>query len=202
MARSTPNGIVIGEVCDLEDPENIGRVRVTFPHLDNAKSDWMKIATPMGGKERGFFFRPEKGDEVLIAYEQNDSERGYILGALWSKTDSPPAQEGNAKDNNWRFIRSRSGHIIKLDDKQGSEKIEIIDKDSKRKIVIDCQGSKIQVIADAGDIEVNAGAGNVKVSAAQNVEINAKGDVTIKATNLTLEASGKVTIKGASVNIN
>lgn len=202
MARNGNNGIVIGEVCDLEDPLDLARIRVTYPHLGGVKSDWAKLVTPMAGKERGIFFRPEVGDEVLVAFELNDSERPYVLGALWSQEDPPPPNEGSAKDNNWRFIRSRSGHVIKLDDKQGQERIEIIDKDEKRRIVIDCGGSKIQITADDGDIEINAGAGNVKVEAAKNVDITASTEVNIKAKNITLDASGVLTLKGGTVNIN
>jgi len=201
--KNDTNGIVIGEVCDLEDPDKLGRVRVTFPHLDGVKSDWAKLVSPMAGKERGIFFRPEKGDEVLVAFEHNDGNRPYILGSLWSQVDTPPPSEGSAKDNNIRFIRSRSGHIIRLDDTKGKEKIEFIDKDSQRRIVIDCDQKKIQITADQGDVEVAAKAGNVKVEAATNVEVNAKGNVAIKAQgNLSLEATGTLTIKGATVEIN
>lgn len=200
--KNDTNGIVIGEVCDLEDPDKLGRVRVTFPHLGGVKSDWAKLVSPMAGKERGMFFRPEKGDEVLVAFEHNDGNRPYILGSLWSQVDTPPPSDGSAKDNNIRFIRSRSGHILRLDDTKGKEKIEFIDKDSQRRIVIDCDRKKIQITADEGDVEVSA-KGNVKVDANGNVEVSAKGNVSIKAQgSLSLEASGKLTIKGATVEIN
>ncbi len=142
--KNDTNGIVIGEVCDLEDPDKLGRVRVTFPHLGGVKSDWAKLVSPMAGKERGIFFRPEKGDEVLVAFEHNDGNRPYILGSLWSQVDTPPPSEGSAKDNNIRFIRSRSGHILRLDDTKGKEKIEFINKDSQRRIVIDCDQKKFR----------------------------------------------------------
>jgi len=188
------NGIVIGEVSTLEDPENLGRVKVKFPHLDDQESDWAKLATLMAGPERGVFFRPEIGDEVLVALEHGDYRRAYVLGGLWSQVDKPPTDDGDAKKNNWRFIKSRSGHIIKLDDTQGSELIEITDKSGNHQIIIDSANQKIQVICNAGDVEVSAGSGTVKVEAT-TVEIKASG-------NMNLEASGTMTIKGATVNIN
>lgn len=45
------NGIVLGVVTDLNDPENLGRVRVRLPHLNDQQSDWSRVATPMGGKD-------------------------------------------------------------------------------------------------------------------------------------------------------
>jgi len=195
------NGVVVGEVIDLEDPENLGRIKVSYPHLQDKPSDWVRMVTPMGGAERGAFFRPERGEEVLVVYEQGEARRPYMLGGLWSKTDRPPADDGNAKENNWRFIRSRSGHLIKLDDTDGSELIEFEDKDGARRIVIDSAGTKIRIECDSGDVEVTAESGKVIVKA-QNVEVNAdaidvtgRSKVAISAPQIQLEASGMMSIK-------
>ncbi len=188
------NGIIIGLVTDLKDPENIGRVRVTYPYLGDETSDWARLVTQMAGKDRGMFLRPEVGDEVLVAFELGDVRRPYILGSLWSTTDTPPADDGQAAQNNWRFITSRSGHMVKLDDTAGKEKIEIIGSDGQRQIVFDIAKQKIQVTCDSGDVEVSATAGSVKVDAL-TVEIKASG-------NMTLQATGSMTIKGATVAIN
>jgi phage baseplate assembly protein gpV len=113
---------------------------------------------------------------------------------LWSATDTPPPDDGNAKQNNLRAIHSRNGHKVILDDTKGKEKIQIIGSDGQRKIVFDIAAKKIQVTCDSGDIEVSAPAGNVKVDAT-TVSVKASG-------NMNLEASGTMTIKGATVNIN
>ena len=194
MIEHQTNGIVTGLVTSLEDEENIGRVKVEYPHCGGKESDWARIATPMAGNNRGAFFRPEKDDEVLIAFEHGDPRRPYIIGSLWSKTDQPPPDDGNAKENNWRFIRSRSGHIIKLDDTNGQEKIEFIDKDGARKVIIDSAQQKIQVICDTGDVEVQAASGKVLVEA---LEITLRADQ-----QLTLTSNGTVTIQGQMVSIN
>jgi uncharacterized protein involved in type VI secretion and phage assembly len=194
MSEQRGNGIVIGVVKDLDDPENLGRVKVKYPHLGDAPSDWARLVSLMGGAKRGAFFRPEVEDEVLIAFEHGDPRRPYILGALWSKTDPPPADDGAKTKNNWRFITSRSGHVIKLDDTSGKEKVEIIDKDGAHKIVIDAANKKIQITCDSGDIEVSAPSGALKVQA-QSVEVKA-------SSTMSLEASGTLTIKGSTVNIN
>lgn len=194
MESSRENGIVAGVVVDIEDPENLGRIQVSFPHLSDQQSDWARLVTPMAGKDRGVFFRPEVGDEVLVVFEHGEARRPLIVGSVWSTQDTPPPDDGNTKQNNWRFIKSRSGHIIRLDDTSGGEKIEIIDKDSSRRVVIDSSGSKIQVSCDQGNIEVTANSGTVTVSA-MTVKITASGDMTLQAT-------GTMTIKGATVNIN
>jgi uncharacterized protein involved in type VI secretion and phage assembly len=190
----TNNGLIIAQVSSLEDPENLGRVKVTYPSLQNQESDWATLVSQMAGSERGLFFRPEVGDTVLVGFEKGDAQQPYILGSVWTQSSKPPADDGDKKKNNWRFIRSRSGHIFKLDDTQGSEKIEIIDKDGAHKVIIDSANKKIQVICDNGDVEVSAGSGKVSVSA-QTIELNASGSMTISA-------QGELTIRGATVKIN
>lgn len=220
MSENRSNGIVIGLVSDLNDEENLGRVKVTFPHLENQESDWARLATPMAGPGRGTFFRPEKGDEVLVGFEHGDPRRPYILGSLWSQTDQPPSDDGKKTENNWRFIQSRSGHIFKLDDTQGKEKIEILSKGGHQvrlddtpggekieiiarggqKVIIDATGDQIQIVCSSGEVKVEAL--NVNVKATANLNLEASGSMSLKATSLNVEASGNLTLKGGVVLIN
>lgn len=221
------NGILIGLVVDrkdLDDPDRLGRVRVVFPTLDDQKSYWARVASPMAGKGRGVYMIPDIGDEVLCALEHGDPRRPYIIGALWSKPDKPPPSDNKPSENNWRFIQSRAGHRLIFDDTQGAEKVTLTDMDEvqigvKRKLVIDPVNKKIQVICDEGDVEVTVKRGNVSVETqAGNVSVNATGDISLKASGTisiegatvaikatgtgSVEASGPLTIKGATVNIN
>ena len=178
------HGVVIGVVDDLDDPEGLARVKVKFPHLADEPSNWARLAQPMAGAGRGTFFRPQKGDEVLVACEHGDIRQPYVLGALWSKTDQPPDQTGAATDNNIRVIVSRSGHRITLDDTQGSERIEITDHAGKQAVVLD--GSSVTVRADDGQVTIKA---------SRDITVSADG-------NLNLTANGTVKIAGATVTIN
>lgn len=186
-------GVVIGVVSNNQDDEGYARVKITFPWLtDDEESKWARIASVMAGDMRGAYFLPEVGDEVLVAFEHGDINRPYILGALWNGVDKPPATNEDGK-NNLRFIQSRSGHKITLDDTEGSEKIEIIDKDGKNSITWDTTENKISISAGK-DITVDAADGKISLNATE-IEIKSSGDATI-------EASGDMTIKGATVNIN
>jgi uncharacterized protein involved in type VI secretion and phage assembly len=169
------DGVLIGIVESLD--EDYGRVYISYPHLAYTPSSPARIAAPMAGKSRGIFFRPEKGDEVLVACEHGDLRRPYVLGALWSKADPPPDTDGSRTDNNQRVIVSRSGHKVIFDDTRGGEKITIVDQAGKRSIVLD--GSSIQIKAEVGDVSVEA-KGNLALKAGGNLTVEAK-QVAIKA---------------------
>lgn len=188
------NGVVIGIVADLDDPLSLGRVRVRLPHLADQLTDWSRVASPMAGKDRGFFMRPEVGDEVLLVFEQGDPRRACIAGAFWSAADTPPEDDGKKVDNNWRFFRSRSGHLLKFDDTSGAERIEIVGQGGGHKLVIDVSGKKIEISCDTGDISLSAPAGKLSIDA-QQVEIHATAALKI-------EAGGALTLNGATVAIN
>ena len=104
------------------------------------ESNWGRIATPMAGGSQGFQFMPEINDEVLVAFEQGDVNRPYVLGGLWTKTSMPPLAAPMAVIGGKvakRIIKTASGHTLTFTDAPGQEKIEVIDKTMMNKIVID-----------------------------------------------------------------
>ena len=195
------NGVVVGVVTNNQDPEKMGRVKVKFPWLSDAdESNWARVAAPMAGNARGFYFLPEVDDEVLVAFEHGDARFPYVVGALWNGTDAPPADNGDGK-NNVRVIKSRSGHVIRLTDEDGKEKIEIIDKSEKNSIVIDTSKNTLTITTDK-DIVFSAAQGSIKLDA-QKIEIKSSADTKIESgAGMDVKASGQMNVKGATVNIN
>ncbi len=194
-------GVTIAEVTNNKDEEGLGRVKVKFPWLsDTDESFWARVLTPMAGKAYGMYFLPEVGDEVLVAFEHGMIEFPYILGGLWNGKDKPPDTNSDGK-NNKRVIKSRSGNIIRLDDTEGEEKIEIIDKSTKNSIVISTKDNTITIIADA-DITIQSSQGKLKLSG-KGIEIDSQAEVKITASqNIDLQAGPQLNIKGNMVNIN
>lgn len=194
-------GGVIGTVTNNQDPDNLGRVKVQFPWLsDEDESNWARIVSPMAGKETGIFFLPEVGDEVFVVFQYGDINMPYVVGSLWNGVDVPPETNSDGK-NNIRIIKSRSGHIIKLDDTEGKEKIEIVDKTEKNMITIDAKDNKISLTTDK-DIEIAAPNGKVTITA-KDLEMKSSAATKIEASaGMDLKASGTMNVKGAMVNIN
>jgi uncharacterized protein involved in type VI secretion and phage assembly len=105
-------GVVTGKVLSVKDPDGQGRVQVSLPWLGGqSDSYWSPVATLMGGGGRGSWFMPEEGDEVLVAFNQDDVAHPFILGYLWNGQDTPPST-----DPHLRTIRSVNGHEIQLYD--------------------------------------------------------------------------------------
>jgi uncharacterized protein involved in type VI secretion and phage assembly len=209
-------GVVIGIVTNNQDPENLGRVKVKFPWLSQEdESAWARIAAPMAGNKRGAYFLPEVDDEVLVAFERGDLRFPYILGALWNGKDETPEKNDDG-GNHIRAIVSRSGHVIRLNDKDGSEKIEIIDKTKKNSIVFDTANNTIQITSDK-DIKLSAPQGAIELDA-QTISIKSSADTKIEAQNLEtkssvstkieasagmdLNANAPMNLKGATINLN
>ncbi|MEI7555260.1 VgrG-related protein [Candidatus Chlorohelix sp.] len=214
-------GVVIGIVTNLNDPDNLGRVKIKFPWLPQAQgqdieSNWARVAMPMAGNNRGFFFMPEVNDEVLVAFEQGDLQYPYIIGALWNGKDAPP-ELSQALSNGvvkQRLIKSKSGHVITLDESDDKPKISIVDKTGSNKIIIDSQNNtitieskdKISITSTTKDIELKAAAGKVTLDAKEieiksstNTKISATAKMEVTGLNLEVKASASAKIDGGGM---
>ena len=194
-------GVVVGVVTNNQDPDGMGRVKVKFPWLSaDEESHWARIAAPMAGGDRGAYFLPEVDDEVLVVFEHGDIRFPYVIGALWNGKDAPPAKNDDGK-NNVRLIKSRSGHVVKLNDEDGKETIEIVDKTKKNSIVIDTSKNTITITSDK-DITLSATKGTIKLDA-QKLELKSSADTKVEAGGkMDVTASAAMKIKGATVDIN
>ncbi|WP_458210352.1 phage baseplate assembly protein V [Haladaptatus sp. NG-SE-30] len=205
MGNDAIRGVANGIVTDNKDPDGMGRVKLTFPwRAEDGESYWARMATTMAGTERGTYFLPEVGDEVLVAFEDGNIHYPYVLGALWSSEERPPEDNADGK-NDVRTIRSRSGHEITLNDSDTAGNIEITTNSGHTIVLDDSTGSEKIHIADRTgkntvDLDSNTGSIDVSSAATVNVEstmINIKGKG-----NVSVEAGGILTLKGSIVKIN
>jgi phage gp45-like len=99
------------------------------------------------------------------------------------------------------MIKSRSGHIIRLNDEEGKETIEIIDKSGKNSIAIDTTNNAIAITSDK-DITLKAPQGTIKLDA-QKLEIKSSADTKIEANaGMDIKANATLNLKGATINLN
>lgn len=197
------SGVSVGIVTANDDAR--GRVKLTFPwHESQDESDWARIATLMAGPDRGTFFVPEVGDEVLVAFEQGDIQYPYVIGALWNGEDKPPVDNA-AKKNDVRSVKSRSGHEMRFDDADGAESVEIRTAGGHRISLDDTDGSERITIEDktgSNRLSFDATTNAIELAAAGTISVNAPVLEFTADGNVTVEAGGVLTLKGGMVMIN
>jgi uncharacterized protein involved in type VI secretion and phage assembly len=185
--RTVP-GVVNALVSNIDDPDGLGRIKVTFPWLgDKSETHWVRVAAPGAGNERGALFMSEVGDEVLVAFAHGDARLPYVIGGLYNGQDKPAV--AGAVDNGkvvQRVLVARNGHRLVLDDKD--DVITLATGDGNHKVVID-QKSKKVVVDTAGDVEVTAQQ-QVTIKAGSSMTLEAQGAFELKANGVTIDAGG------------
>ncbi len=177
-------------VMENADPETLGRIRVQFPWQTSTYSPWIRIAQPHSGANKGFHFIPELGEEVMVGFEGNNVEMPFVLGSLYN--GSGKVDEFTTDTNDAKVIRTRSGHTIELNDKDGEEKINIYDNEGS--IITFDTANKSLIINSAENIDIAAK--NINISAEENIVIGAKANIDIAAEgDLNEQAKGNIALQ-------
>jgi Rhs element Vgr protein len=191
------NGLQIGTVASNEDPDGEHRVRVRLP-LVNAQADgvWARIAAPDAGSERGFFFRPEIGDEVVVGFLEDDPRRPVILGMLHSSAKAAPL--AGSDDNHEKLYRSRSGMRLYFDD---DKKVVLLETPAGNRLTLseDAQGVKLE---DQNGNKIELAPAGIKIESAAALELKATGDLKLSGLAAELSGSSSTAVKGPTVAIN
>lgn len=208
-------GVTVGVVTDIDDPDKLGRIKVKLLNRDTSidETDFIRIATPMTGKEWGMFFFPEVGDEVLLAFGGGQLSRPYVIGSLWNQNYKPPVQIKDKK-NIVREIKTKNGHQIIFHDEDNKDFIEIAtpkrlkiklddeknniviqDKDGKNIVKIDSQNG---IITIEGEKKINICSGNSKLlldGSANTASLQSKQSLKISSQQIIIEAKGTLDLK-------
>lgn len=192
-AAMGPGGLFYGvypaRVTDIVDPDQQGRVKVRLPWSpdpgDSSFEAWARLATMMGGNDRGTFFIPDVDDEVLVAFEAGNPRRPYVVGALWNGQDSPPEQMDGAGENNLKTILSRQGVRMTMDDTDGATKLRL-ETPMGQSIVLD-DGQLSITAEDANGNSITMDTSGITIIAVSQVEIQAS-TVEVDAAEVTVNA--------------
>jgi phage baseplate assembly protein gpV len=154
--------VCTAHVVDNVDPLGEGRVQIALEAKAGKRRAtlWARLATLSAGHERGTWFLPEVGDEVVVAFERGDPSLPIVVGSLWSAGDSPP--ETGPERVERTTIRTRSGAIIRIEDGAA---------DAPGSITID-DGAGDSVRMSPAGIDIRS-SGHVTISAAARVEVRA-----------------------------
>lgn len=188
------NGLQIGLVTQLEsDPEGENRIKVNLPMVSGDEQGiWARVATLDAGKERGSFFLPEIGDEVLLGFVNASPNDAIVLGML--NSSNKPAPLTASDDNHEKGFVTRSG-------------IKFIFNDDKKSVVLETPGGKkIRVDEDADEIVLEDDHSNVvklnpdgiSLDSPKDIKLKASGDVTIEGLNVSAKATAQFKAEGSA----
>jgi uncharacterized protein involved in type VI secretion and phage assembly len=175
-------GLQLGIVAPFEaDPEHQSRVKVRVPAFGDEEGSflWARVASPDAGNQRGFHFRPEEGDEVLIGFLNQDPRYPILLGRLHgSKNAPPPALVDDTADNLKKGIVTRSGTTILFTD---AKKPSITVKTpAGNQLLLDDQEEKLTLTDQHGN-SIVMGKSGIKIVSCAEIAIEAKDGITIKS---------------------
>ncbi|WP_022774809.1 phage baseplate assembly protein V [Butyrivibrio sp. AE2015] len=205
-------GVYLGKVTSNFDMTLPGMVRVTIyaRDYDQEKQVWARMSYPYSGSNWGEYFCPEVGDQVLIAFENGNISRPYIIGSVPKSTDR--FAKGCIDMNNAnKKIRTKNGNSISFVDKAVGEgamdKITISTSTDAHQIELNNEGKQIvitdksksnQIVmkTETGQMEIKAQT-KLTIKVGETIELTMNGNngtVLLKCNKLKTDVTNQVQI--------
>lgn len=202
-------GLLIGTVKQIDsDPAGQTRVLVEVPVIaGSGEGIWARLGTPYATGNAGILFMPEIGDEVVLAFLNNDPRAPVILGSLYSSQHAPSYPPD--APNTYKAIVTKSQLKITLDDVKkivvvstpGGHVLTMSD-DAASVSLVDSNGNKLQMssagitLSSCADLTLSA-AGNVAIEAKGGaVSVKGSAEITASAPSISASASASLSLQG------
>ena len=151
-------GIIASTAVVTETYDDLNRVRVKFPwDGKQCVTPWLRIAAPSWGKEHMHYLPPRKSDTVLVVWGRSDMDP-VVLGCVTAGD-----KVGRPKAN--LVLQTVDGHEITI----GEDNIKMKNKD-------------VEISMDQKLVEIDAAGSKIKMDP-NDIELTAKGSITLKATS-------------------
>ena len=191
--------VTTGKVVQNWDKEHPGLVMVEIFLGEQGKNrtDWVRVAQPYAGKNDGFYFLPEVGDEVVLAFNLGDRDHPIVIGSLWNQVNTLP-KETAVEKNTVKRLRTKGGHELVFQEKKGEETLTLhtpggltlVMEDKPQTITIQDEDGKNMLC-------INQKQGSLTVKAEKKITLDAGGQ-----SSLTLDGNGKkATLKAGTIQL-
>jgi type VI secretion system secreted protein VgrG len=137
-ARNSPkpriHGVITARADGPEDKyaylDDEGRYRAKLPFDLSDKKDGqaslpVRLSQPYAGGGYGTHFPLHAGNDLVLAFIDGDVDRPIALGSIPNPSTASPVNSNNKTES---VIKTASGHIIRMDDKEDKTAIGIITK--------------------------------------------------------------------------
>ncbi|MGO5096789.1 phage baseplate assembly protein V [Agathobaculum sp. LCP25S3_E8] len=189
---------------------------MSIPTRDDGANElhWARLVQPLSGKEWGYYFLPEVGDQVLLAFENGNIEKPYVIGGV--PLDNNKFLTGSVDANNKikRIVTKHGSTIVfednAQDEKGGQDKIIIQTAGKEHTIEMDNGGDQITIKDQKGNnsivIATAEGQGSITIKAESRLTIKVgdtikldmsgeSGTVKLSANDFKVEASKMASVQ-------
>lgn len=194
-----------GLVVDNADPEQLGRIKVRVPSVLGTEvvTGWALPCLPYGGDvNQGFLFIPEVGAGVWVEFEEGDVEFPIWVGSFWSKpggeSELPKpnkpdgSEETGVQDPPTRkIIKTKKGHTLQFEDKDGDEIILIKEAVNNHVVVMNADGIKITDGANSNEISLTSDGIAIKDATENLIEMKTDAFNIVSKVPFKIDASGQ-----------
>ncbi len=175
----------LAEVVSVNDPQQLSRVQIRLLSYDEEDSQdaalWARVAVPFAGDNRGAFFIPDVGDEVIVTFINGDTSQPIVIGGLWSGKTAIPETLGGSGENVDRWsITGKAGTRVAIVEESAAEAT----------ILFSTPNGTTGELTDSGGGKVEFKTGGTTITMdTSGVTISTSMNVTIQATKVCISAS-------------
>jgi uncharacterized protein involved in type VI secretion and phage assembly len=175
-APSWLNASTLAEVVSVKDPDSLSRVQVRLLSFDGVGDHdapiWARVAVPFAGSDRGAFFIPDVGDEVLVTFVNGDARWPVVVGSLWNGSAPPPETLGGGGDrvDRWTFVGKAGTRIAIVEEASGQPTISLTTPGGVSGTLTDAGGGKIELKAAGTTVTIDTKGVTVQTSSKVNVQ--------------------------------
>jgi uncharacterized protein involved in type VI secretion and phage assembly len=207
-------GTYRARVTAVNDPEKRGRIKVIALEVGNTDTPdiWAYPAFAGAGADRGWFWPPEVGDVVWIAYPRGRLDNPPVYFGGHSAVGKVPAELGYPDGDDTvptrRGFVTRMGHTFVLNEEAGKEEIDLVwrkpgsaptDPDSATR---DGDEASLKFMPDGSIFTTAKNGSTVQIDTTnKKIVIEDKDNsntITIDSNGITIKTGAKVVIDGAS----
>jgi uncharacterized protein involved in type VI secretion and phage assembly len=183
LTTETARSSYLAEVISVEDPDSKSRVQIkllSFNLVGNQDAEiWARVAVPFAGDDRGCFFIPDVGDEVLVTFINGDTRFPIVIGSLWNGNTEIPDRIGGSRIDRWS-IKGKEGTRIAIEEESAST----------AKVLFTTPGGVSGELTDSGGgtVEFKTGGTTLTIDP-QGVTVNTSMNLTVQATQVSVTAA-------------
>lgn len=207
-------------VLDNDDPQKQGRIKVQFKWqcTSNDPTEWLRVVSPNAGsgdtgKNRGFLVIPEKGDQVLVGFEEGNIARPVVMGSVYHSNN---VTSGGFSNSNIKGMTSRRGSNLTFDDgvhalSLATSAANILNVHEPSGHLSGIAASKVTLQSAANTVIIKKDGNEINLSSDNLIDAHAKQNITITGdesitltsgqSSIKLAKDGTITISGVKIAI-